>query len=127
MKREFIWPFLRASFLAVLFKCRVNPTRSVREVLSVWWFVLRSFTVNRWLRNMPSEQLVDARRTGCLNCPIYNHRLMTCGTPGKLFIDAATGKAEHLGCLCFMPVKSNLHVNCWLWLRTNGAEGWPDE
>lgn len=117
---------LRASLLAIAAKCRLNCLRCVPSIVATAWFVFSSMTWMRLIRGLPSKQMRDERFTACLNCPLYDRTLQTCGTPGQDYIDKRTGRAESYGCLCFMPLKRKFHVNCWLWLRTGGTEGWPD-
>lgn len=110
----------RSILLALRAKCRFNPATCTAEARKTVWFVLASFTVYRFQRDLPRPQIVLERRQACANCSIYDRRLKTCGTPGEL------RDKQPLGCWCWMPAKEKLNVNCWLWEKSNGILGWPD-
>lgn len=118
---------LRAFTLAVLAKCKLRPWRCLFDVMGTAWFILWSNIAIRFWKGRPDDYLVAKRALWCENCPIYNKELMTCGTPGDTYIDHETGKKEQYGCWCWLPGKIRLHVDCWMWKRTNGELGWPDE
>lgn len=117
---------LQAGRLAIAAKCRLNPLRCIPTVLGTLLFITLSLTVYRFFRKLPGRDIYIARESACLDCAIYNPQLGTCGTPGETWRDPATGRLETFGCLCVVAVKSLLHVDCWLWLKTNGHAGWPN-
>jgi hypothetical protein len=113
--------------LATVAKCRLRPRRCLLDVLGVLWFIAWSHLVVRFARGLPDNMLRAKRAVHCSACPIFNSDLKTCGTPGETFLDPETGKEEQYGCFCYQPLRARFHVDCWLWKRTGGTHGWPNE
>ena len=118
---------IRSLAIATLHKCKLKPCRCAFDVLGVLWFILLSHLVIRFSRGLPDNVLRAKRAVHCSACPVFNAELKLCGTPGETFVDPETNRVETYGCGCYLPIKNRLHVDCWLWKRTGGTHGWPDE
>jgi hypothetical protein len=55
-----------------------------------------------------------ARLRACGRCPVFHKALRTCGKPGALWFNPATGDMEQRGCLCPLRVKAQVaDATCW--------------
>lgn len=83
------------------------------RAVSLWWGALKpNATV--------PDSLYRARIETCRRCPIFYHRLQTCGTPLKT-------ELRELGCWCNMETKAKLvDATCWIddELGTDNKHGW---
>lgn len=111
--------FLKAASLSVFHYCKLHPSLCVFKAFGVCLFIITSYFAERSQKRVQKDRL-DV----CEQCVLFDKNLKTCGTPGRM-IEMPGGK-EPFGCWCYMPVKVRLiHVNCWMWEKTNGAKGWP--
>ena len=103
------WKFLRAARRTLVAQFKLHPDQKLKYVIETAIFFLTA-----WLRPRVSEQIYRAREAECKTCPIYDQEYETCGLPP-------------VGCGCHQVTRAKLQVNCWLYTKTNGKEGWPSE
>ena len=71
------------------------------------------------------NQLATARLRVCGECPFFNSRYQTCGTPGQLH--PTDDGLIQVGCWCFLPLAA-LDPEKACWAREAGlGVGWPEE
>lgn len=60
----------------------------------------------------------------CFRCPMFNRKIMTCGTPGEVFNDGSGPQTN--GCWCNMLIKARI-AGSTCWARDNGLGfGWKE-
>lgn len=101
---------------------RISPRQAILKALQTALFLAAQV-----FRQRVPDELYRRREGACKTCRIYNHTLQTCGTPGDHYHSASTHQIEPRGCLCFQPIKSRFRVNCWLYDKTEGVEGWLND
>lgn len=119
--------FVRAAWLAAWHYVRILPLPSgIQTAGRGAWFVLTSFLPKR----RAPLKISQARLEACLRCPLYNHPLGTCGTPGETWWNSERQEQEPFGCWCFMEVAVRVPVKtcflCDVNQNRNGL-GWPEE
>lgn len=96
--------------------------RLLRVPLQLLWLI------GPWTtKGQSSPNLLSARLKRCIACPMFDAKLLACGSPGDTWNPPGKTDRETLGCWCFMPLKSRmLAANCWAWENYGDGMGWPN-
>lgn len=98
---------------------------SARHPMDSWPRIVRAVTI--WFdwfgTGIRTPFWIYFRRLrACYRCPVFYHRLRTCGSP-------LSRDLRDLGCWCNVEAKAGIiDADCWLYedhARTDDAPGWP--
>lgn len=121
--------FVKVAFLVGLHICLSGVEKAGRcrwRLLSIAWQLVTGIPPSRAKREEFAPFYI-ARLRVCRVCPLYNRRLGTCGTPGTVTQNPATGERTQVGCWCFLAAKSQApESTCWAWDHKIEGIGWPD-
>lgn len=110
------------SFLQHLLKLHL------RDAVTNIWFAARGILRALWALAGPRDGLdtTHLRDQHCQDCPMFDERWKTCGTPGDL---AGVAPPIKLGCWCYLPLANrDPKKDCWARAHElNTVAGWPDE
>ena len=119
--------FVTAATQGAIILCRTSPKgRCAQRLLKSARHVLSVILSNQKLKK-ERRGLYMARLKKCHRCPLFHQVLKTCGSA-----DSGVSNGSPIGCLCWMPIKAKLEVDCWLrenedYIGPIAREyGWPD-
>lgn len=116
------WLLYRLQYSAALIVAAVFSIKTPKVALKQGWRA-----ISLWFGFIPkgeklvSDEVFKARMETCRKCPVFYHKLQTCGTPLR------KGEDAKLGCFCFQPAAARLRSKKCFLNESGLAWGWKQD